>query len=29
MVKIIKDISEDHNLCKDCDYNESANEEYY
>ena len=28
MVKIIKDISEDYNLCKDCEHNESADEEY-
>ena len=29
MIKIIiKDISEDYNLCKDCEYNESADEEY-
>ena len=25
---IIKDISEDYKLCKDCEYNESADEEY-
>ena len=25
---IIKDISEDYNLCKDCEHNESADEEY-
>lgn len=28
MVKVIKSISEDYNLCKDCEYNESADEEY-
>ena len=25
---IIKDVSEDYKLCKDCEYNESADEEY-
>ena len=28
MVKVIKSISEDYNLCKDCEHNESADEEY-
>lgn len=27
-MKIIKDVSEDYKLCKDCEYNESADEEY-
>lgn len=27
-MEIIKDISEDYKLCKDCEHNESADEEY-